>query len=53
MMVWIYGRIISPIHKMQEAAQNVEEGNLNFEIKPETDDELGKLCQSLEEMRDA
>ena len=39
MMVWIYGSIISPIHKLQEAAQNVEEGNLNFEIKPEKDDE--------------
>ena len=33
MMVWIYGSIISPIHKLQEAAQNVEEGNLNFEIE--------------------
>ena len=39
MMVWIYGSIISPIHKLQEAAQNVEEGNLNFEIKPEKDDD--------------
>ena len=42
MMVWIYGSIISPIHKLQEAAQNVEEGNLNFEIKPEKDDEMGR-----------
>ena len=51
MMVWIYGSIISPIHKLQEAAQNVEEGNLNFEIKPEKDDEMGRLMQAFEKMR--
>ena len=51
MVVWIYGSIISPIHKMQEAAKNVEEGNLNFEIKPEKDDELGELMQAFEKMR--
>ena len=27
------------------------QGSLDFELKPEADDELGKLCQSLEEMR--
>ena len=51
MVVWIYGSIISPIHKLQEAAKNVEEGNLNFEIKPEKDDELGELMQAFEKMR--
>ena len=30
---------------------NIKDGNLDFELKPEADDELGKLCQSLEEMR--
>ena len=49
MVVWIYGSIISPIHKLQEAAKNVEEGNLNFE--PEKDDELGELMQAFEKMR--
>ena len=51
MMVWIYGSIISPIHKLQEAAQNVEEGNLNFEIKPEKDDEMGRLMQAFEKLK--
>ena len=31
--------------------KNVEEGNLNFEIKPEKDDELGELMQAFEKMR--
>ena len=36
---------------MRKAAQNVEEGNLNFEIKPEKDDEMGRLMQAFEKMR--
>ena len=51
MIVWIYSAVMGPIGKMQTAAQNIKEGNLDFELEPKTDDELGKLCQSLEEMR--
>ena len=51
LIIWIYRAVMGPIGKMQTAAQNIKEGNLDFELKPEADDELGKLCQSLEEMR--
>lgn len=51
LILWIYGGIISPINKLQEAAKNVKEGNLNFELKPEKDDEMGQLMQAFEEMR--
>ena len=51
MMFWIYGGIISPINKLQEAAKNVKEGNLNFELTPEKDDEMGQLMLAFEEMR--
>lgn len=51
MMFWIYGGIISPINKLQEAAKNVKEGNLNFELKPEKDDEMGQLMMAFEDMR--
>ena len=37
--------------KMKRAAYNIKEGNLDFEIKPESDDELGQLCSDLEDMR--
>ena len=30
---------------------NIKEGNLDFEIKNETNDEIGQLCQDFEEMR--
>ena len=51
LIIWIYRAVMGPIGKMQIAAQNIKEGNLDFELEPEADDELGKLCQSLEEMR--
>jgi len=51
MMIWIYGGIIRPVGQMQEAAQNIKEGKLDFELKPEKDDELGHLCQDFEDMR--
>lgn len=51
MMFWIYGGIISPINKLQDAARNVKEGNLNFELQPEKDDEMGQLMMAFEEMR--
>lgn len=51
MIFWIYGGIISPINQLQQAAKNVKEGNLNFELHPEKDDEMGQLVQTFEEMR--
>lgn len=48
---WIYRAVMRPLGKMQVAAKNIKEGNLEFELKPVADDELGELCQDLEEMR--
>ena len=36
---------------MQRATKNIKEGNLDFRLIPDTDDELGQLCQDFEEMR--
>lgn len=49
--VWIYTSMINPIKKLQMAAQNIKEGNLDFTIEAENDDEIGELCRSFEEMR--
>lgn len=51
LILWIYRGVAGPIVKMQNAANNIKEGNLDFELVPETDDELGMLCQNFEEMR--
>lgn len=51
LVVWIYRGIFTPIRKLQIAAENIKEGNLDFTIEPENEDEIGALCQSFEEMR--
>lgn len=51
LVFWIYNGVMRPLTKMKEAANNIKEGNLDFELKIETDDELGQLCKDLEEMR--
>lgn len=43
--------IIRPIKKLQKAASLMKEGNLNVEIKTESQDEMGQLTQGFEEMR--
>lgn len=51
LVLWIYRGIMRPLVKMQVAAKNIKEGNLDFELVPEADDELGNLCMDLEDMR--
>lgn len=51
LVYWIYRTVSVPLAKLQEAAQNIKEGNLDFEINVEADDEFGELCRDFEEMR--
>lgn len=49
--VWIYTSFINPIKKLQVAAQNIKDGNLDFTVDVESNDEIGELCRTFEEMR--
>ena len=51
LIYWIYRTVSGPLSKLQKAARNIKEGNLDFEIHAEADDEIGQLCQDFEEMR--
>ena len=51
MIVWIYRSMITPIRKLQVAAENIKEGNLDFSMEVEGEDEIGELCVTFEEMR--
>lgn len=51
LILWIYRGVMGPLGKMQAAACKIREGNLDFVLEADTDDELGRLCQSLEDMR--
>ena len=51
MTIWIYKGIINPIYKLKRATQNIRDGNLDFTIEAESEDELGELCRNFEQMR--
>lgn len=51
LIFWIYKGVTGPLSKMQEAAQNIKEGNLDFQLEASADDELGQLCSDFEDMR--
>jgi signal transduction histidine kinase len=51
MILWIYRSLITPLRKLQEAAENIKEGNLDFTIEAGSDDEIGEFCVTFEEMR--
>ena len=44
LIIWIYRSVMGPVGKMREATKSIKEGNLDFELPVETDDELGQLC---------
>ena len=49
--MWIYNGINIPLKKLKEATQNIKEGNLDFVLDAEGDDEISELCRDFEEMR--
>ena len=51
LIIWIYRGVAIPLGRMKIATQNIKDGNLDFEMEVETDDEIGQLCRDFEEMR--
>jgi len=51
LIIWIYRGVAVPLGRMKIATQNIKEGNLDFELEVEADDEIGQLCRDFEEMR--
>lgn len=51
LVFWIYHSIVTPIHMLQVATQNIKNGNLDFEVQVHNKDEIGELCEDFEEMR--
>ena len=47
LMLWIYSSILRPLGSLQEATKKIRDGNLDFTLEVEEDDEIGQLCQNL------
>ena len=53
LMFWIYQSMVTPIQKLQKAAENIKDGNLDFVIEADgmEQDEMNELCVTFEDMR--
>lgn len=51
LMMWVYRSVISPLGRLEVATKKIRDGNLDFSLEIEEDDEIGQLCQDFEEMR--
>ncbi len=49
--LWVYRSILSPLNKLQIATKKIRDGNLDYVLDVDSDDEIGQLCQDFEEMR--
>ena len=49
--LWIYRSIAVPLVKLKKATKNIKEGNLDFVLEVDGNDEFSQLCQDFEEMR--
>ena len=48
---WLYSAIIRPLATLQKATQAIKDGNLDFSLAVEGQDEISELCQDFEAMR--
>ena len=51
LVIWVYQSILKPLSQLQKATNEIKNGNLDFTMEFDSDDEIGKLCQDFEEMR--
>lgn len=51
LMMWVYRSVVRPLGRLQEATKKIKDGNLDFALEVENDDEIGQLCLDFEEMR--
>lgn len=51
LILWVYRSLLQPLHKLQEATKQIRDGNLDFTLEVDNEDEIGLLCQDFEEMR--
>ena len=52
--IWIYQGILRPINELRKATHEMEQGNLDYEIKynDDDDDNITLLCQDFDHMRE-
>lgn len=49
--LWLYSSMVLPLARLQKGAQNIKEGNLDFQMDIDGEDEFSELCRDFEDMR--
>ena len=49
--LWIYRSIVRPINVLRIATNQIREGDLDYSVHLDTQDEIGQLCNDFERMR--
>ncbi len=51
LMLWIYRGILKPLNILRIGMTQIKDGDLEYSVQSETEDEIGQLCEDFEEMR--
>lgn len=51
LMSWFYASILRPLDELRRATRKIKDGDLEFTLEAEHNDEIGQLTQDFEEMR--
>lgn len=51
LMIWIYRSIVRPLNILRIGMNQIKEGDLDYSVESDTEDEIGQLCDDFEEMR--
>lgn len=51
LLLWIYSSMLIPMRKLQLATRQIRDGNLDFELTVQGEDEISQLCMDFEDMR--
>ncbi|WP_429147241.1 ATP-binding protein [Anaerotaenia torta] len=51
LMIWIYRGILRPLNILRIGMSQIRDGDLDYSVQSETEDEIGQLCEDFEEMR--
>lgn len=51
LIFWIYRGILRPLNILRIGMNQIKDGDLDYSVVSETEDEIGQLCEDFEEMR--
>lgn len=51
LLLWIYRGILRPLNVLRIGMNQIKDGDLDYSVESDTEDEIGQLCGDFEEMR--